>query len=121
MKITVTQEDIEQGQRCEPNTCAIARAFLRAGVKHLGVMGRTVMVANPPGHLVSLLLPRAVRNWIVDFDAGKFVVPFAFDIGMPRKEIRITKSFCGDSKSACSSHEAAITSYGLQGPRAQLS
>ena len=89
MKITVTQEDIEQGRRSEPNECAVARAFLRAGVDHFGVMGARVMVANRLGHLVNLMLPRSVQNWILDFDAGKFVVPFAFNIGMPCEQIPI--------------------------------
>jgi hypothetical protein len=91
MKITVTQEDIEQGRKNEPYTCAVARAFLRAGVDHFGVMGERVMVANL-GHLVSLLLPRSVRKWILDFDAGKFVVPFTFDIGMPCEQIQIGRN-----------------------------
>jgi len=92
MKITVTQEDIEQGRKTEPNGCAVARAFLRAGVDHFGVMGPRVMVASPPGHLVSLLLPSVVRNWILDFDAGKFVVPFSFDIGVPYEQIPISRN-----------------------------
>src|SRR5262249_31122309 len=89
MRITVTQEDIEQGRRNEPNACAVARAFLRAGVDHFGLLGARVMVANRVGHLVSLLLPRPVRNWIQDFDAGRLVVPITFDIGMPSEQIRI--------------------------------
>jgi hypothetical protein len=98
MKITVTQEDIEQGRKGEPHACAVARAFFRAGVDHLGVMGPRVTVTNALGHLVSLLLPRSVWSWIVDFDAGRFVVPFSFDIGLRREEIRIRRNSANGSK-----------------------
>jgi hypothetical protein len=89
MKIIVTEEDIEGGQKGQPHSCALARAFLRAGVDHFGVLGQTVMVADAAGHLATVPLPPAVRDWILSFDAGKVVSPFSFDIGL-RRDARTT-------------------------------
>ena len=80
MKINVTNEDIERGQQSDPHACAVARAMGRAGLDHFGVMGSSVMVADPSGNLVSSLLPPKVRAWISDFDAGKLVTPFTFEL-----------------------------------------
>ncbi len=83
MNITVTLEDIEHGQRRDPEPCAIARALMRAGLDHFGVMGPSVMVADTWGRLTSLRLPEAVSDWIFNFDAGNPVRPIVFEIALP--------------------------------------
>ena len=89
MKITVTNEDIEGGQQSDPHACAVARALARAGLNHFGVMGPSVMLAEPSGHLVSSLLPTRVREWISDFEAGKLVGPFSFDLEKPDEQSQL--------------------------------
>ena len=83
MYITVTKEDIELGQRRDPEQCAVAKALLRAGLEHLGVMGPSVMVSDGWGRLTSVKLPEVVSDWIFNFDAGNAVAPFSFEVEMP--------------------------------------
>jgi hypothetical protein len=83
MNITVTREDIKHGQRRDPEHCAIARALVRAGLDHFGVMGPSVMVADGWGRLTSLRLPEEVSDWIFDFDAGNPVGPLRFKLHLP--------------------------------------
>jgi len=80
MKITVTRQDIQQGQRRDPEQCAVARALVRAGFEHSGVMGPSVMMPDRWGRLISLPLPAVVSDWIFDFDAGKPVRPITFEM-----------------------------------------
>ena len=80
MKIEVTENDIEHGQRGDPKCCAIGRALDRAGVMHFGVMGPAVLLANELRLSTALLLPPFVQRWILDFDAGKPVQPFSFEL-----------------------------------------
>ncbi|MGH7970970.1 MAG: hypothetical protein ACREIC_19795 [Limisphaerales bacterium] len=83
MNITVTKEDIEYGQRRDPENCAIARALARAGLDHFGVMGPSVMVADGWGRLTSLRLTEEVSDWIFNFDAGNPVDPLYFKLDLP--------------------------------------
>lgn len=83
MNITVTKEDIECGQRRDPENCAIARALVRAGLDHFGVMGPSIMVADGWGRLASLRLPEEVSDWILNFDAGNLVEPLSFKLDLP--------------------------------------
>ena len=83
MNITVTKNDIEQGQRRDPEQCAVARALVRAGLNHFGVMGPSVMVGDRWGGLTSVRIPREVSDWIFNFDAGNAVSPISFDLGLP--------------------------------------
>ena len=86
MNITVTKNDIEQGQRRDPEQCAIALALVRAGLQHFGVMGPSVMVADRWGRLTSLRIPEAVSDWIFNFDAGNEVSPISFELELPDVE-----------------------------------
>ena len=85
MKINVTAQDIQQGQKRDPEQCAVARALLRAGLNHSGVMGPSVMVSDAWGRLISLPLPTAVSDWIFNFDAGKAVRPSSFEMDVAAK------------------------------------
>jgi hypothetical protein len=88
MKITVTQEDIQAGQRRDPEQCAVALALFRAGLDHCGVMGPSVTVSDAFGRLICLPLPVAVSDWIFDFDAGKAVGPITFEMDFVQKRPR---------------------------------
>jgi len=87
MNITVTKEDIEHGLRRDPEHCAIARALMRAGLDHFGVMGPSVMVADGWGRLTSLRLPEVVSDWIFNFDAGNPVGPLRFELDLPERPL----------------------------------
>jgi hypothetical protein len=88
MIITVTKQDIQEGQRRDPEQCAIARALVRAGLDHCGVMGPSLMVADRWGRLTSMLLPEAVSDWIFHFDAGNPVSPISFELDVPVGTVR---------------------------------
>jgi hypothetical protein len=80
MKIEVNEHDIEQGRRRDLKCCAIGRALDRAGVVHFGVTGPAVLLANELRLSTARLLPPFVQRWILDFDAGKLVEPFSFEL-----------------------------------------
>ena len=101
MNITVTKDDIEQGQRRDPEQCAIARALLRAGLDHLGVMGPSVMVSDSWGRLTSVKLPEAVSDWIFNFDAGNTVSPFSFEVQIPESFDEKNPGLSQKSDQAC--------------------
>src|SRR4051812_35145467 len=83
MNIRVTSNDIEDGQRHDPERCPVARALSRAGVLHFGVMLASIVVADGHGHVTSLPLPRQVTDWILDFDNRRSVQPMSFDLSIP--------------------------------------
>ncbi len=83
MRITVTQEDIENGRRCDPDCCPIGRALSRAGVVHYGVVGEAVMVLDEQQHATDLPLPGEIREWILDFDGRRPVEPISFELPIP--------------------------------------
>ncbi len=80
MKITVTNDDIDQGRKRDPNNCAVALALRRAGVAHFGVTGMLVCIAEGPA---SVMLPANVQEWIMEFDRGLTVGPIEFELSLP--------------------------------------
>ncbi len=83
MRITVTQEDIDNGRRCDPDCCPVGRALSRAGLIHYGVIGSAVMIKDGQAHAMALPLPAPVRDWILDFDGSRAVEPFSFELPVP--------------------------------------
>jgi hypothetical protein len=83
MKIEVTQQDIDNGRRCDPDCCPIGRALSRAGVSHYGVVGAAVMIEDAAHTARPLPLPSEVRNWIVEFDGSRPVEPITFNLPLP--------------------------------------
>ncbi len=83
MTITVTREDIDNGQRRDPEDCPVARALRRAGVSHSGVMGAAITFTDHQQHTTLLLLPGQVQEWIAMFDQGATVGPFEFELALP--------------------------------------
>ncbi len=83
-RIEVTAEDIANGERRNPDSCAVTLAMRRAGFKCQSVGG----VFSPRGPTAWLLghasrkiyLPVAVGVFAQQFDAGQDVEPFAFDL-----------------------------------------
>ena len=82
--IEVTQEDIKNGVRGDPCNCPTAHAATRAthGTVPLRV-GALVIKFGPIGSSVASKLPIEAREFIYDFDWGKPVEPFSFEIELP--------------------------------------
>ncbi|PWU15831.1 MAG: hypothetical protein C5B50_14730 [Verrucomicrobia bacterium] len=83
MKIIVSREDIQRGQRRDPEDCPVARALRRAGIGHSGVMGAAITFTDEQQHTTLLLLPGEVQEWIARFDQGGEAEPFDFDLVLP--------------------------------------
>lgn len=76
MKIEVTQEDIDKGERGSCSGCPVALAMKRA----LGV--QTLLVEDDAAwtNMEEYLLPDPVPDFIGDFDTGEPVKPFTFEL-----------------------------------------
>lgn len=86
MTITVTREDIQNGRRCDPDCCPIGRALARAGIRHLGVVGSTIILRRDCEHASHLPLPDGVHQWIQDFDLSRPVTPISFELRVEQPE-----------------------------------
>ncbi len=80
MKIQVTQEDINQGVRQECEKCPIALAVIRA----IGPQAATMRISVDDAWVdigeESWCLPRSAARFVSDFDSGKAVTPFEFEL-----------------------------------------
>jgi hypothetical protein len=81
LHIEVTAEDIEQGHPNDPLSCPVARAIKR-------VMGRPHVWVSVGDDEVcfddtDIELPLFVAMFVMEFDDGEDVVPFAFDLDVP--------------------------------------
>lgn len=81
MKLTVnvTQTHIDEGERNSPGLCPIALALDEqhpcGGGWRVSMLG-----ARRRGNYPSLLLPEKASQFVKDFDAGRPVFPFVFDL-----------------------------------------
>lgn len=80
--VEVTQEDIDQGQRCSCRGCPVALALERAtGISWL-VDGGCIYVDWRSFQVFAVLSPE-VRAFIHRFDCGKPVQPITFTLEVP--------------------------------------
>ena len=80
MKITVTQQHINEGQRGSSARDPVAFAMIDAGClrPHAGV---THLSWQDAGHKrYSVEVPRVVYEFMLEFDNGKLVEPFEFTL-----------------------------------------
>ncbi len=79
MKITISQKHIDEGQRGSPTRDPIAFAMIDAGLEHPHA-GVTYLswIENDCKHFVKV--PKKVYDFMADFDNGKPVQPFTFDL-----------------------------------------
>ncbi len=83
MLISVTQDDIDKGEKFSVCGCPTARAIAR----HLGLsnaMSKQIMISRTEikiGRATYVSRP-VVRHFTFDFDVGNPVVPFSFDLEM---------------------------------------
>lgn len=77
MKITITNQNITNGRRDDPNYCPVALAITETSGRVPTVNGMSV---NFDGYL--RYLPSPIQRWIEMFDAGQPVEPTAFDLDL---------------------------------------
>lgn len=75
MKITVTQEHIDKGDRCRASSCPLALA-LRETTGQPWIVS-SMSAGTEYGHCRPL--PQEARHFVVNYDHGALVKPFAFD------------------------------------------
>lgn len=74
MIITVTQEDIDNGEMCLTEKCPVALAVKRA-IGRMVRVNACYIVADR-----NYDTPFSASEFIVAFDAGKLVEPFTFEL-----------------------------------------
>lgn len=74
IKIKVTQADIDQGLRCNPNKCAISQAAQREYPEMTVCTGFSYFHLDEKHFEIS----KSARRFICNFDAGKPVKPQNF-------------------------------------------
>lgn len=79
MKITVTQENIDNGCSGSLSSCAVALACKAAGLGDVTVDTQFIKIRNDLV-FVQYKLPTEVGNFISDYDAGRPVKPIVFDL-----------------------------------------
>ena len=77
--IEVTTEDIAKGQPCDGSFCPIALACDRLGLV-LAVCDTELLDAGC-NHVCDL--PIEAQQFVRDFDDGRFVAPFCFEVELP--------------------------------------
>ena len=79
MRIDVTEEDIQEGVKCDCDACPIARAVRRAtGDQTLSVMGYGVY----RGAMLIGRFPKKATDFVISFDSDDSVKPFSFNLDM---------------------------------------
>lgn len=78
MKISVTQEDIDKGERNECRRCPVALALARAGFSGWEVDAGTIFL--PHSTAEPIRTPVEVTRFVLDFDEGLPVFPFTFEL-----------------------------------------
>jgi len=77
MKITVTKLDIKRGDQREHAFCPVARALRRVySWKKIINVGHLYIQLNNKRYTT----PDNVDQWISQFDEGRFVFPFTFEL-----------------------------------------
>jgi len=80
MRITVTQEDIDDGKRQDPFCCPIALATKRDTSMDVSVTRSDLQLyRNSSRTLWRALMPPDATTFTDDFDAGRPVMPFSFE------------------------------------------
>ncbi len=84
VKITVTQDDIDNGIPCAAGECPVARAATRAFETMTYAGPDDLMVVDAGGSAVNAthiyILPAKARKFINRFDAERVVKPFEFTV-----------------------------------------
>lgn len=89
MLINVTQSDIDNGIATEPSMCPLALAIKRAiPGSYVSVGTRDVHIAVPGVHGTEVYaMGKGLSHFTEDFDAGKQVSPFEFELAYQEEPI----------------------------------
>lgn len=85
LKVEVTAEDIAAGVPSDCQECPIALALKRAGVIEPAV-AKTWFLAGKGADMVNL--PPLGWSFVIEFDNGRKVEPFSFEIDVPNEAVR---------------------------------
>jgi hypothetical protein len=83
MKIEITQEDIQQGERCDPYNCPVALALRRTGFPNCSVL--TICFRPDRRTLSRFKWPSEVTDWIRNHDDFGNGQPATFEFNWPEK------------------------------------
>lgn len=78
MKIEVTEDDIKNGKKNNLENCPIFLVLKRMNLKNLYVTANYIGLMDSTGDKISL--PESATRFIYDFDNGKDVKNFEFEI-----------------------------------------
>lgn len=84
MIISVTQEDIDKGQRHNGHLCPVALAIRRTAPDCYGVLAtiKYIEYIYNGGRVLYLVTPASVRQFIRDFDYNEPVTQFSFELNV---------------------------------------
>jgi hypothetical protein len=86
MQIKVTQQHIDAGIKLLCDACPVALALSEAtGGMHWGVTGWAAWERNT--HRRAITLPRAVLQFVTDYDRGEPVEPFEFTFDFEKEQV----------------------------------
>lgn len=80
LTVTVTADDIAEGEALSCSACPVALAIRRLGYPHARVDWGYAMMR---GYDARIELPPAAVKFIEDFDDGRVVHPFVFEFNVP--------------------------------------
>jgi hypothetical protein len=84
VKVNVTQKHIDIGVPKDCKYCPIAFALRDLGFKHFDVGVISINIFESAyGDVKRINLPKNVGSFIQDFDAGREVKPFEFELDIP--------------------------------------
>jgi hypothetical protein len=87
--ISVTQDDIDNGERQRCATCPVALAIRRVlpGAPMVSVGGWSVLLSTE----LEVLLPGVAEEFIAAFDRYAPVAPFEFELEVPREMTEVPR------------------------------
>lgn len=85
IRVNVTSRHIDQGNPCQPESCALQQALVDAGFP-LATVGPTMVLLDGYGGKRWASLPEIAVDWRARFDTGRDVLPISFDLDVMRFE-----------------------------------
>jgi len=91
LRLNITNGNIAKGERVNPGNCPIARNIRSKvkGLQRVSVLGDTATITKKvDGKLYTFIgkLPTEARKFVKQFDAGRAVAPFAFELSLRKIE-----------------------------------
>lgn len=92
LHVSITDQDILDGVRCDCATCPTALAVKRLGFPHVEVLPASIVIAGDELEYQAIApLPHTTTLWILsydesDYEAGDAPSPIEFDITITERE-----------------------------------